>query len=117
MPEDISFELEWPRIRARRIHYHTLAGMERIKTMAVTLLFLAAVIITHAITRFRAFFDFSPHADSETAGYMTFRTMLGSLGYGLIVILLSVVCFLIGYLVRRKRRKTSDGKDTTSAAS
>ena len=87
------------------------------KALAVTLLFLAAVIITHAITRFRAFFDFSPHADSETAGYVAFRTMIGSLGYGLLVIVLSAVCFLVGYLMHRKRRRTSDGKDTTNAAS
>ena len=86
------------------------------KTLAATLLVLAAVITTHAITRFRAFFDFSPHADSETAGFIAFRTMLGSLGYGLIVIILSAVCFLIDYLVRRKRRKTSDGQDATNAA-
>ena len=94
----------------------TLGGIVRMKTFAVTLLFLAAVIITHAITRFRAFFDFSPHADSETAGFVAFRTMIGSLGYGLLVIVLAAVCFLIDYLVRRKRRKTSDGQDTKNAA-
>ncbi len=86
------------------------------KTLAFSLLVLSAVIITHAITRFRAFFDFSPHADSETAGFVAFRTMLGSLGYGLIVIILSATCFLIHYLVRRKRQKTSDEKHTTTAA-
>jgi hypothetical protein len=93
-----------------------LGNFERMKTLAVTLLFLAAVIITHAITRFRAFFDFSPQADSETAGYIAFRTMIDSIGYGLVAIMSSGACFLVGYLVRRKRQKTSDEKDTTIAS-
>ena len=86
------------------------------KTLAVTLLVLGAVIITHAISRYRAFFDFSPSADSETAGFIAFRTMLWSLGHGLIMIILSGACFLIGYLVCRKRRKIANEKDTTWAA-
>ena len=85
------------------------------KTLAITLLFLAAVIITQAITRYRAFFDFSPHADSETAGFVAFRTMIGSLGYGLLAFIFAAVCFLIDYLIRRKRRKTSDGHETPAA--
>jgi hypothetical protein len=85
------------------------------KTLAVTLLLLGAVIITHAITRYRAFFDFSPHADSETAGFIVFRSMLGSLGCGLVVIILSAVCFLTDYLIRRERRNLQDGKDTKNA--
>jgi hypothetical protein len=93
-----------------------LDGNDCVKTLAVTLLVLGAAIITQAITRYRAFFDFSPNADSETAGFIAFRTMLGSFGYGLIVIILSGACFLIGYLVRRKRQKTTDGRNRTNAA-
>jgi hypothetical protein len=65
----------------------------RMKNVAIALLVLGAVIITYAITRFRAFFDFSPHADSETAGFIAFRTMLTPLGWGLVVVVLSVLCF------------------------
>jgi hypothetical protein len=86
------------------------------KTLSVTLLLLGAVIITQAITRYHAFFDFSPNAASETAGFIAFRTMLGSLGFGLVVICLSAVCFLTDYLIRRERRNFQDGQDKTNAA-
>jgi hypothetical protein len=69
------------------------------RNIAVALLVFGAMIITHAITRFRAFFAFSPHADSETAGFIAFRSMLIPLGWGLAVIALSAFCF---YRTRRR---------------
>ena len=63
------------------------------RNVAIALLVLGAVIITHAITRFRAFFDFSSHANSETAGFIAFRSMVFPVGLGVVVIALSVFCF------------------------
>jgi hypothetical protein len=63
------------------------------KSLAIVLLVVGAVIVTYAITRFRAFMDFSLHADSETAGFIAFRTMLTPLGWGFVFVVLSVFCF------------------------
>lgn len=90
--------------------------MARMKTLAVSLLFLAAVIVTRAITHYQAFFAFSPHAGSETAGFVALRTMIFSLGYGLLAMFLAAACLLIDYLARRKKRISSGGQETQSKA-
>jgi uncharacterized integral membrane protein len=70
-----------------------LDGITRMKNIGIALLVLGAVIITQAITRYRAFFHFSPHPDSETAGFIAFRSMLTPLGWGFAVLALSGLCF------------------------
>jgi hypothetical protein len=69
------------------------------KNVAIALLVLGAVLVTYAETRFRAFLDFSPHADSETAGFIVFRGTVAPLGLGVVAIVLSVLCF---WLARKK---------------
>jgi len=72
------------------------------RILAITLLVLGAVIVTYAVTRFSAFFDFSPNRDSESAGFIQFSRMLTPLGWGLVTFLASAVC---AWLSRKRKPK------------
>lgn len=63
------------------------------RILATTLLVLGAVIITYTVTRFGAFMDFSPHAGSETAGFVVFRGMVAPFSWGMVIIIAAAVCF------------------------
>ena len=69
------------------------------KNVAIALLVFGAVLMTYVITRNRAFLDFSPNADSETAGYIVFRHTFAPLCLGMVSLVSSVLCF---WLARKK---------------
>ncbi len=79
---------------------YPLGSIMGMKNVAIALLVLGAVLVTYAETRIRAFLEFSPNANSETAGFIVFRTtVVTPLVWGLVVIVLSVLCF---WLARKK---------------
>jgi hypothetical protein len=79
--------------------FSTSGGTMPMRKIAIALLVSGAMIVTHGVTRYRAFFDFSPEANSETAGFIAFRSMLSPVAWGLVVIALSAFCF---YRARRR---------------
>ena len=78
------------------------------RIFAIALLVLGAVIVTYAVTRFRAFLDFSPHANSETAGFIAFRSMLTPLCCGLVIIAAAAFCFWRAKINRARARARSE---------